>query len=836
MAQPRNRSYQVGQPIVFADYADGNGFVADSRWSAKSIEIGSGDRPSAAIIEFDRVRLLRDPSIGEPLIEADARFQIGFLERDAVAPEILFEGIPVGLIRTETGAINAQSTTGQLQLRGSDELFRRARLNQIDGAWLPRITDIDSNNAVYAYDEGVNLIFNPDGLPNRSLVLDATSGFFDNAESRFVHYLTSANGFDIDATARRVRARFWTYAQAIAHVVAQYTNDIGSPGQVSNRGGIKVDFGTRGGGTDSLWDVIAPLIGIEPPDDDGNGIDVFDVSPNVLLTQKCDPVDLTGLDVIGAVSELLRRAGIGWFFDIRTTAPDADTAADLTYRFRLFSPGGQNIPNGIGGVFLPKLEPYNVSLDAGGTPRDAEDYLAFNILQDVSANYDFNRLITSPLVRPAPTRYEITVELRPFWRPITSPADGSGAMFLDNINASTVITDPRYSTNGVPVRVLDAAIAEMNWALQFFRGTPSDLNVGNLTGGPLDRVDFIAEALDANGKNGVEYYDVLRKWGIPTDWGYADDEFARDTSIGTIPPEWGSYKPFDFATSSYLTQVIPGADEWPTIRRPFLPLLIQDAEGQAIPPIVEISFDAGENWHEWKSVTISPDDSVLWLNFDSPIDCRNPKQSAGGSVHIGQAYLRGTARVRVTCSIEGSDPIISDPPTLDYAAERYRVVDAGDLRSEICLSQYADNFVSDVSELTDRSLAGADPDSGNPALNKFFLFTPRDVSNRLRGIANRIQARASLPTVAGTLKIPWIELDVEMGSVVPRVDDVRVGDVVSGLTELSRNLDFTYELRQGYPLAPSIAGITYNFTRGGFLTSIVLNDWREIDGASETGA
>lgn len=832
MGQPRDRAITYGRTVVYAQYADGDPWIKDDRWFLRKVELGTNQRASTATIEFDRARLLRDPSIGEPEINPDSRFMCGYQEADQVNVSIFFEGIPVNLSRVDAGAVGSQSTTGILTLKSSSDLFKQSPESQIVGAWLPRVPDPEQAVGYHVLDESFPVVFNPTNLPNRSVNQDSDAGYMDPAEARSSYYFTAPDSFDLIGSGVRERSKYWTYAQAIAWLLCYYGDSEGLVDEETTFRNTHVDFGTRDGGLDLIWDCVGPLIDQEPPDDNGAGLEAFDVTPDVLLTQKVQGVDVTGMDLIDAIGTLLTQAGCGYFLDFRAETSDIDMApTDTAYKFRVFTPGGENVAGGKGAQFLPRLEPFNTSSEEGGVERDPADYLAANNLNHVDARYDMNEIVNHPMVRAAPKRWEVTLYLRPMWRPIEGGLDGAGAAFIDNVDPSQTMALAQYDGT---ITMDGVARAEMNRSLFLFKGQPSVFTEGNLVGEVARRTDFIAKALVASNEWGKQYFDVLRKWGVPTDFAWSDLEFARDPggTIPSIPDSWKSYRPIQFGSTSgtVITTPIPGSEVWPTRRRPFLPLLGRDASGSELPPVVELSFNSGSagSWFEWPAVNIDSEDSVLWLQFENPADVRTPRKETGVHHHLALAYVSNQLRVRITCSIEGSDNTVVVPPTLDQVSvPRARVFPAPQLRSEATVSKYQFQTVKDVDQLSDVSAATTSPDDAD---NKFFIFTPRDIGNALRAQANRIQALGAVPIIHGSLKIPWPELDLDLGNVVPRVEDTRIGDVISGLEEVPRNLDFTFEIRQGMRLSPSVAGIVYNFGQGDWTTDVALSDWRAIDG------
>lgn len=832
MPAPTERSSQSGRPIVFwkrtpsSDWED-----VSTEWAAVSCEHSSQSRLSRAVVEFNRSDYISDPTGGEPLLYQDTQFAIVWQEAGQPGGRILFQGVVSNIVRREIGTISAQSSTGSANLIHSVVLFADDRRSQIIGAKIPFIRFPTEAAGEIKEDPTARCVFNPDGKPNRSREWETTTGIFGgNYTPSDTFYFCTPDGYDHDgnlSSPGRVRARYWTYAQAIAYLLTHYAGADGLTTPTVTRE-VVVKFGTAVGGDDPslVWELIGQHVDAEPPGEESapppDG--TLSTNPAKLLTAKVPGIDVTGMNVIDAIGLLLTKCGLGWYIDIDDELPNVDVFVDNPiHKFRVWTPGGE-LNSGIGEIFLPRLEPHFTEM----ADRTAASILGSNNVRDADIRFDSLGIVNQPIVKRSPTLYEVTMQLRPLWKPLHADTDGSGAAYFDNCT-DDLVTDSQYSGSATQRNV---AIGDALLALQAWNNNPEDKNSGDNVS-ILRRMKFWAKALVSGGSIGNLFYDVGRKWGLPTDWSYPNAEFKRDETIADMPADFTDYTPVNFEYGAFINTGIVGASLWPTRPRPFLPTLSKDRSGAASPPIVEVSFDRGSTWYPFGSVRVSPTESAIWLTYSNPwTDVANPNWIEGGSANMVQAFINNAFRVRVTCSIEGSDPNFIEPAAFGTdELVRSRVINRPQFRKLEILSQFSDNVTPDPDSLADPSTYPIDNPNPEDVLTR--LFKPVDDDDALFGEVNSIQVRSAWARVSGNIKIPWIETDARIGMVVPRIDDTANAFPINGATAVPRGLNFEVTATSGERLAPHIAGVVFTFGARNFQTEVVLDDWRTLEGRTD---
>lgn len=888
MPAPPDFSYPAGRAHVYRAYLPGDTFTEDGAWSVQSVSQSVLGKPATATLAFNRAQLISgEPNpLAEPVVYFDARFRIAFREAGQPGGILVFEGTPANLKRTDSGTPSAKISEGVLHLEGATEFWTRSETKTIIGSRFARIADQtqETEDNFITRDTGVPCVFNPNGLPNRSYETTENSGFFAEGDAYIsrgpIHHFLSPAGYGLyrDGNTIIKRARYWTFAQAIAYLLwweAQANSSFPS-GEITGLLGFKMSFGAPPGSPsssddeDMIWRVIEPFIEIEPAGEPYEAQDPvnpapftdpaqFSIDPLYLLSTRVPGISVEGMPVLHAIDKLLSAAGLRAWVDTLKTFVDIHNAPDGLHKIKVTSPGGKLNDPGFGRVFIPKLDPYKAPrIDA----EEAPAFFARNNTKDIDVAFDFKGTVTRPLIVRGPTRYEITAELRPGWGPIHPLPEGGGSSyepvsgypFIDNINAARTVVDPGNSPG---INELSLATAEAVMAFQVFRSNPDLLLQGPSTNQPehvLKRLRFLANSLVKGGSQASPYQDVLRKWILPTDDGYDDEFYARDITIVAIPQEWGHYNPINFATgksydgspASVLHTVLTsdiieaeispelrtgvGAEGWPARARPFLPCLVRDRNKQSPGVIVEISFDSGDSWYRFDSIRVAGDESAIWLEFQNPFDVLNPKASVeSASSNLFLAYLNHRFRVRVTCVIEGSDPVYVRPNTSVQQGNEAQVAQVFDRRQryrrEVLASKHVTQVVTDYAQLPDV----IDPDSlDTDGLLKpdtaVYVFQPANPRQQMIRDADRIRTYRTGRKVQASLVIPWIETDATPGCVVPRIDGR-----AANAGETDRSMEFEDETAGGDKLAPMVVGVTYHF-EGRYETELVLEDWRAARG------
>lgn len=902
MPAPIEFSERGGAPQVYFAPDPAVQPVHDQTWNASRVELGANARRSNATVEFDRPTFISDVAAGvivlEPTVFQDSRYVVSYLTPQPNAVErVLFEGVPASIQRTEGGGAGAGVTRGIVQLRDVTDLFAADVSSQIIGAHImkakpPTTPGDDISEASLVLDEGMPVVFNPIGKPNRSILTARAQGdLFRGTEiippategkaGPDVHYFTSPGGFDfsIDAAGvppklRRKKARFWTYAQALAYVLHFWMNQIDD--QPVRRNGVdvfggpgeEIDEATAAGNDDwatTIWGAIKTVYQVEPPwfdyDTDPapeTAPSVFDPRPDALLLGFPDSLSVQGMNCIEAIGAIVTAAGLGWWVDHRAVF---DTVGGLPAgrpkTLRIYSPGGDLVPQGLGGLFEPRLQPYRT--DVSGR-ADLSVTAQFNNLESIDIRTDFLGIVNHPMIHRAPARYEITALLWPGWRPIHGrgdPADpeGSGLAFIDNINPATTFTDVG---NTKEVNEQEAAWSEALYAFLVWNANPDAFFGGNLNSEVLRRIRFLAQSIHSNGPKHALWRDVLRKWVIPTDASYPNADYAREAIEG-IPGQWLDYSPVNFARTDVYTNpadggespgfmtnpldgdavepwrdaaspiVRQGAETWAHRARRFLPVLVGDSSGKSPGVIVEISLDRGLTWIQWPSITVAENELAVWLEFANPFDVRPPDvpviftDTRSNMIH---AYLFHDLRVRITATIEGSGNATAEPKSFVVnEAKRAAVALRGDgYRRETIQSIHKGDTTPDPTQLPDLSTTIVDV--GPPGTKRWLA---RELEPRRAMIeeSNRVQAIRGDPKTSGNFTIPWIETDAAPGQVVPEV--VSLGGAAG---TVPRNLDFKTQTVSGFTLAPSIVGIVMEFGADRYATTVAIEDWRTL-GASD---
>lgn len=885
MPTPTDFSGISGEARVYArksvDQFDPTGpYVRLTDWIADSVEVGSRDRPSTATIHLNRDAILRGDA-DDPLIPNDAIFAIGYkdiADTGSGPGSIIFEGIPSLLSRRITG----KEDSGGLALQSAVALWEGATASQVFGSWMMRVQEPDAFTAAkLIHDSGVPMAFNPGGIPNRSPKTCRDTAIFGNQifqppfRDLESYFPTMPGDFMLAADAggqpTSVRPRFWTYAQALAYVLSIYCRPNAGSLRTVTYQKVTMDFGDPDPAIvdppalelDYLWHVLKPILKVEapgevyedfvgPPAPPGSTYNppFFDTTAQRLLTAKCNNLSIEGMNVIEAVAFILHAAGMGFWIDAYTPGTNIDVLAEtIVHKFKVWTPGGrsQAQEGGIGERFEAKLEPFNTPT-AG---RSAGDILSKNNVFQIDAGFDTGRVVNRPIIVGAPTQYEVTIYLRPGWRPIND----INVFFLDMVNTDDTATVQDPGPNTPVNKEKDQALADAYGAFATWISNPEQLFGITSPTGPVKRVRNLSRMLHGKGDLAAEFHDVLRKWVCPTSWRYPTAEYSRDRAgiplVDRDPAYWRNYSPVDWTVSrddpgelnptdiALLHALpVPAPDpknpkavalQWPHRARRFLPCLVSDRTGKSIGYKVEISLDREDHWFDWPAFTILEDELGVMLNFDSPFDVRNPRAGAQPSQsNILLAMIFHHLRVRITATIEGSDPAEAIPdPLVNGVFDRSRVFVRRDrYAANFVASQFKDRWTANPAMLVDlldpptaSPPPAADP-VGDPN-SKYFYFAPRDDTPAQYSEGNRIQAFNGDWKASGKFMIPWIETGARPGLYVEKLEE-------GGSDTPSRNIDFRTELGGGRFIAPHIAGVVYTFAQGGHRTLVALEDWRSI--------
>lgn len=841
MPAPTDFAEQSGRFVVYFARTPADPFAKDDRWVARSVQIGSRDRPSTAEIDFDRTRYLEDGAgIQRPHVSQDSRFAVAWNEPGQNGGTLLFDGFMATHPRDDIGTVGASRSSESINPIDAADTWAHDIASQITGAHFARIPQIGEGKIVL--DTSMPCVFNPEGLANRSVETAENTGAFDLNPQPKAHYFVSPDGFDYATSEDNVtafKARYWTFAQAIAYLLWWWCDATDANPVVRN--GVSMSFGSDldqpNSSDDLIRSTVTPHLQTEVPGEIYEGEQgppepaptAFEVSPERLLSAKVPGIDVTGMNVLDALRVLCEEAGLGFWIDCKQAFGNIDSPPTPIKHFvRVWTPGGilNSGNNGIGQIFLPRLDPHNAPQSSLLSATFIADH---NSVQAVSVHRDTVGLVNSPVMRRSPSLYEVTIDLRPLWKPIhpsLTMAMNPINAYIDNID-STVSIEPNVTEEDQAVSDAQAAgyLGTVNAADQLAIDDP-DIR---------KPIAFIAQALNSKGKYGSEYYDVLRKWGIPTDMRYPNNVYARG---GGAPLDFLDYLPVDFSDPNGpllnpITAAETGAEDsngaemWPHRARPFLPLLVEDPGGQTPDTIVEISFDGGNRYYQFDAVTTSPSESALWLNFTTPFDVVPPEADDPEDINTNNessliiAYIKHKFRVRITCAIEGSD--------LTTTLQAFPLVSSDLLRSRAFLRpQYGRTAIASKHKgmTTPAQNSISDPNDNDlleDDMRKRWIFRPADDTPAMRGEADRIRAYYGDFKASGNLSAYYIDLDVTPGMVIPRIHEP-----APGTGEIPREYEFETVTDNNVRLAPHVVGVVYTMTTGNLSTTIMLEDWRSI--------
>lgn len=825
------------------------------------MEVGTADRVSTATLTYSRDRVLRDPLAQAPNIYQDVLFCIAWQSSPTAIPILLFEGSPSTLDRGVSGTPGNSYDTGGIKLQSSAVMWADHPDIQIIGRYMPRVPNGATDGTV-VLDHSLPCVFNAGGKPNRSVrtALDTKIGstnVFDAADQLDSHYFTADDGFDIydkNGEISTRRARYWTYGQAIAYVLHSYCCDPKAPAAPVLANSVRLYFGAPPGvnptdpkDSETAWGAIigpnraTPYYKLEafgeryegdvsPPPET-----LFDPRPARLLRAKCNDISIQGMNAIEALNVLFRAAGMGVWVDQYTpfTSVNAPPPEHYVHTVRTWSPGGKLAANeGVGEIFVPRLEPpYTSAYTSFGIPRSAFDIFTKNNVEALDQNADVSQIVNTPIIVCGPTRYEITAQLRPGWRPLHHPSFG----LFDNVNPAATIPN---GTGNPPISELDAAMADGAPAFLWWQANP-EANQSAIPGPVTERIKALSKRLHARGPDANPFFDIGRKWIIPTDFSYPTPVYKRENITG-IPWFWKTYKPADFAAQTdgspgaenWITEAIPEAATWSHRRMEFLPCLTADNTGRTIGMRVEVSFDRGVNWTVWNAFRVIPGELAIYLMYEGPYEVQNPRLPQHGQPSEGNwfrtqgnlynAYVHHNFRVRITAAIEAhsAKTVVTIPDYISQTAPRARAYNRQTRygHSEM-RSQFKTRVTDDITALATYDATTLDPNK------KLLFYKAQDDTIPARAEGFRTQALIGSWAQSNMIVIPWLEYSVRPGQAVPYIEES------SGGNTASRQLDFRSEATE-FTLCPHVAGIVYTFAQGGIRTQLMLADWRTMSEAA----
>ncbi|MCO6436549.1 MAG: hypothetical protein J5J06_05630 [Phycisphaerae bacterium] len=552
--------------------------------------------------------------------------------------------------------------------------------------------------------DALALAYNADGKPNRAaetLPIETSAGTFNI----YLHTEDDGDG-----------AGYWNYAAALTNLLVLHVL----------RKGLSV----------SVVEALNDLADLQSIGHAAQSPDPF----TRRLTARVASVTCRAVTIKEALALLCHAAGIHYHLPIRwdratkrpaywlrllaTLRTDAEERATPP-RFSI----GPRVDD------LPRLAPLT------DTASDQADEVA----EDARAAFDAvitrdNRMITRPTLAGDVQRFEVTLLLRPGWRPIAS---------LDNINDSAAFD------------------AEMTfWRNQF------DPEFDEETGKPLSIYH----------QQHPQFHtvrDVGRLWIFPDTDRYPGNVFARING-DLVGPGFGFdaalYSPFSGQTQgdsvlTYFDADIGGnipllyAAKWVMRPRPFTNTIGREGPTDERSPIVRFCFDCADprtalatgTWVRYRgTVRFDAHRAALWIDEDnllnSPALAAEPNDP--DPLTYLEAYLRGTLQVAVTCVVEGDERLLHAPvpSPAPMPRPRARVVDV------------SERFAFDKRRGQNSHLDDLPTDEER--------FETRDDTAALVSYGTRFVEESARAEHSGPVSMPWID------------DRWRIGDSFSGVQGL----------------------------------------------------
>lgn len=286
-------------------------------------------------------------------------------------------------------------------------------------------------------------------------------------------------------------------------------------------------------------------------------------------------------------------------------------------------------------------------------------------------------------------------------------------------------------------------------------------------------------------------HHVGRLWVLNEDGRFRGPFYQR--SFGPFSGA-GLWRPYGWATQTQVMDLVlapPGGAArgnagWSARRRRFLPTIAVLREGSNLgddtahlPPLVEISFDAGETFRaaERCGATVVIDEERCAVRFGNAnlTEIEDPEDR----VTLPEAYIRGLLRVKVTANIE------SDDAAWGWAREM-PVPPGGPAWTSVACGR-------------GRRRLRVRPTGSAPAANSQYVSNP-DYFAHVRGvnqsdqavlvaIANQVRDESLSPVWSGPVSMPWWQRDSNQAP----LRGYRVGDEVRAL----RTRDATTHIDMG---------------------------------------
>lgn len=345
-----------------------------------------------------------------------------------------------------------------------------------------------------------------------------------------------------------------------------------------------------------------------------------------------------------------------------------------------------------------------------------------------------SRVISRPKFVGAKKRYEVTLLLRPGWKPFAQ---------LDDLTTA----------------------AAQQAALAFWVGEFDP---------ELDISDQPRSIYHAKHPNHKSVSDIGRLWVFPDTkrylFGYDrqsrytnllyDPYSAQPTPLGRAPV----YLDSDIGGGIPLLDV----QSWVTRTRPFLPTIGRFSASDDRSPIVEFNFNAADpilamqqtDWVRYEGqALIDTTRAALWFVEDNLLDSVSllSDPSDANSTRMLEAIIEGRFAVRVTCTIEGDGRLIYEPTTstVPFARPRSQIID-----------------VSERFQLNKRrgqnSVLDAQPTDSDPQ------FETRDDTALLQAFGDEHMEQTVHESYAGPVKVPWIDHNWLLGDSFSGVDGLGI--------------------------------------------------------------
>lgn len=493
-------------------------------------------------------------------------------------------------------------------------------------------------------------VFNAGGRPNRSEFAHA----FEVDGFRYLIHLFVGDGAP--------EAKFWSFGQALRYLAMLY---ILRPGL-----GVQV--------TDLLKDT-NPFISMGPSP---RSEDPFVRR----LSAECQDVACESMNVEEAIFQLTDEAGA--HYEIETENVGDAIGVEVEHRVRVFATLADD------DEALADPDRRMRMARVHDTPREAPftdqsdrsplDTALTNRAVQCNLTYD-RRAINHPIFRAGPKEYEVTLLLRPGWKPhlqldnLDTEEKQQAAITFWELEFAPELDDP---DSGLPHSIYHGQHPD--------REQVND--VGRLWIFPDDHRHLSVE-LSVDEETGEETSEVT-------------SPFARDEELpGTI---WTTklYSPYDVEGGSGLVLVrhdigggIADADVWVPRRRPFRDTIGRILGSSSRPPIVRVNFKATDpntalertDWITYRGkVLIDPHRAALWFKDDNiwnslPVltVVDDPEALGMLAAYIGQqpdgSFDAPHFMVSVTCVIRGDFRLVQRSTTTgaSFWRRRHQIVELG---------------------------------------------------------------------------------------------------------------------------------------------------------------